>query len=93
VAPDVDPEPPPEDPLPPPDEEPLPVRDSADTAPAAPSVAPETAPPTAPETAPTAPEPEPEPLLVTLPVRSEATVVCEAIVEMTDVTCPIASTC
>jgi hypothetical protein len=41
-----------------------------------------------------APEPEP-PLvaLVTLPVKSETTVVCEAIVEIAEVTVPIGSSC
>ena len=44
----------------------------------------------APETAPVAPEP-PLVALVTLPVRSETTVVCEVIVEIAEVTVPIGS--
>jgi hypothetical protein len=53
------------------------------------SVAPETA-SVAPETAPVTPEPLLV-ALVTLPVRSETTVVCEVIVEIAEVTVPIGS--
>jgi hypothetical protein len=53
------------------------------------SVAPETA-SVAPETASVAPEPLLV-ALVTLPVRSETTVVCEVIVEIAEVTVPIGS--
>jgi hypothetical protein len=47
-----------------------------------------------PETTSVAPEPEaPLVALVTLPVRSETTVVCEAIVEIAEVTVPTGSSC
>jgi len=64
----------------------MPDPKTASVAPETASVAPETA-SVAPETAPVAPEP----LLVTLPLRSETTVVCEVRVEIAEVTVPIGS--
>jgi hypothetical protein len=72
-----------------PEPESAPDPETASVAPETASVAPETA-PVAPETAPVAPEPLLV-ALVTLPVRSETTVVCEVIGEIAEVTVPIGS--